>query len=102
MEPTGHSEIMMILGEIRGDVKGINQRLDTLNGSVAKTKDDILTLRIADSGIESRLKPLEEQEMARRDEERGRKSIWYQKGVDMSVTLVVSTLAALGITQLNK
>jgi len=32
-----HNEIMFTLGELRSDVKGINSRLDALNGKTAET-----------------------------------------------------------------
>jgi len=33
---SGHEQIMLMLGEIRGDVKGIHQRLDISNGRLSK------------------------------------------------------------------
>ena len=38
MEPNNekHGEILYMLGEIRGDVKGINERLNKINGRIDK------------------------------------------------------------------
>lgn len=38
------NEMMLMLGEIRGDVKGINTRLDISNGRIAKSEGRIDTL----------------------------------------------------------
>lgn len=39
-------EIKECIGEIHGDVKGINKRLDTLNGKVARHEQEIQSHRL--------------------------------------------------------
>lgn len=39
-------KIMHELGEVKGELIGINKRLDKLNGSVGKNKDDINKINI--------------------------------------------------------
>ena len=40
-----HDQIVLMLGEIRGEVKGINQRLDISNGRLAKHDSSIQSLQ---------------------------------------------------------
>lgn len=44
-----HSQIMFLLGEIRGDIKGVHQRLDALNGKTAKNSSRIDDLEIKEA-----------------------------------------------------
>ena len=45
MSDTPHEQIMFSLGEIKGELKGVNKRLDKLNNGQSKNTDDIVDLQ---------------------------------------------------------
>lgn len=44
MESEGNSDILLLLGEIKGEVKGINQRLDVSNHRTEKVENRVTSL----------------------------------------------------------
>jgi len=48
-------EIAKDTGEIKGELRGINKRLDTLNGSVADSKTRINTLESFKNNLQGRI-----------------------------------------------
>lgn len=92
-----HGEIMLMLGEIRGDVKAINQRFDKLNGSVADTMKNVQILQNVDSDIHRRVLDLEDERDKRDRNVSEKKKIWYTKFVDVLVTTGVTTITSVGL-----
>jgi len=46
MDDGKHSDIMYAIGEMRGDIKAINDRLDTLSNEIANNAKDIDKIKL--------------------------------------------------------
>lgn len=96
------ARIMEKLGELHGDIRGINQRLDTLNGSVAKVKTEIVDLKVEDAKIAGEIEAINNYIEEERTEQKGKNNRWMDLVFDIGKTILISALSVLGILNLTK
>lgn len=85
METQHKEEIMYALGELKGDVKGVHTRLDTLNSKVAKQEAKIQDLQVVDTEMLGVLKPIKDFDKRIRFAEN---KIWYIIGIGVATATI--------------
>lgn len=112
MENDNHATILVLLGELKREVQGVNNRLDKLNGAVAKHADKFADQAVINTQVtitqQQMIKDFQEFKDDARDKEhtadqdrRSIKSFWYERIVYAIIFLGLLVLAKLGILNIK-
>lgn len=112
MESENHNLIMMALGRLEKTADGINKRLDTLNGSVAKHADKFVDvdkmnaqMTLTQQQIVKEISELKaqkkEEETEKKEDNRSLKKFWYERIVWAISFIAILILTKLGILNLK-
>ncbi len=112
MESENHNLIMMTLGRLEKSIDGVNKRLDTLNGSVAKHADKIVDLdkmnaqmTISQQQIVRDITFLQDknttEDKDKKEDGRTLKKFWYERIVWAIAFIAILILTKLGILNLK-
>ena len=112
MESENHNLIMMTLGRLEKSIDGVNKRLDTLNGSVAKHADKIVELdkmnaqmTISQQQIVRDITFLQDknttEDKDKKEDGRTLKKFWYERIVWAIAFIAILILTKLGILNLK-
>lgn len=112
MESENHNLIMMTLGRLEKSIDGVNKRLDTLNGSVAKHADklnniDVMNAQttLSQQQILKDIKDLQEknttEDKDKKEDGKTLKKFWYERIVWAIAFIAILILTKLGILNLK-
>lgn len=112
MESENHNLIMMTLGRLEKSIDGVNKRLDTLNGSVAKHAEKIgdidkinAQMTISQQQLVKDITALQEknkvEEVDKKEEGRTLRKFWYERIVWAIGFIAILILTKLGILNLK-
>ena len=112
MESENHNLIMMTLGRLEKSIDGVNKRLDTLNGSVAKHADKLVDLdkmnaqmTLTQQQIVKEVTVLQEknttEDKDKKEDGKTLKKFWYERIVWAIAFIAILILTKLDILNLK-
>lgn len=107
MESENHNLIMLTLGRLEKSLDGVNKRLDTLNGSVAKHTDKIVDIdkinaqmTLSQQQLVKDINTLQErnktEDTDKKEDQKTLKKFWYER-----IVWAIAFIAILILTKLN-